>query len=59
LLVKKQPFLLEFQYVIVERWVNKSGSKHIVTPYQIIFEHPPHQRMLLCNVGSSGKVGGN
>lgn len=31
LLVKKQPFLLDFQYVIVERWVNKSGSKHIVT----------------------------
>jgi len=39
LLVKKQPFF-DFQYVIVARWVNKSGSKYIITPYQIIFEHP-------------------
>nr|WP_288880676.1 hypothetical protein [uncultured Pedobacter sp.] len=41
LLIKKQPFLLDFQYVIIKRWANKSGSKHTITPYQIIFEHPP------------------
>ncbi|WP_231424876.1 hypothetical protein [Pedobacter sp. Leaf250] len=47
LLVKKQPFLLDFQDVIIERWIDKSGSKHIVTPYQIIFEHTSHECMLL------------
>jgi len=32
LLVKKQPFFIDFQHVIVEGWMDKSGSKHAITP---------------------------